>query len=31
MDVVYLGLIIVFFVLSWGVVVLCERVGGAQE
>lgn len=31
MDVVYLGLIIVFFVLSWGFVALCERLGGAQE
>ena len=30
MDVRYLGLMMLFFVLSYGVVALCERVGGER-
>jgi hypothetical protein len=30
MDLIYVALIIVLFVLTWGLLKLCDRLGGAQ-
>jgi hypothetical protein len=29
MDIIFLALILAFFALSWGLVNLCEKIGGA--
>lgn len=30
MDVVYIGITLLFFVLSWGLLVVCERLFGRE-
>jgi len=31
MDLIYLGAIALLFLLTWGLVALCERIGGASQ
>lgn len=30
MDLLYVGIVIVFFLLTWGLLKLCESLGGAK-